>query len=266
MSAGQMGHKVSKETRAKIKELAEDVSSALKTNESYNIATKELERLEGIEKGITSANKDIESCTARIKKIKAKTLKNNIDNLTRTLSDLKIQSKKEKRLLRKLHIDLKVATWLITEPLSNSGLKAFIFDQMLDNINERLDYYSSYIGFQVYFIIDMESARKDLKTFVYKNDEAVPYEDLSGGQQQSVDIVTAFAVHDIVNKGREINLLIMDEVFESLDKDNIEIMSELIMDKASDKNLYLVTHRAEFAPTNANIIRLENHDGITLVV
>ena len=48
----------------------------------------------------------------------------------------------------------------------------------------------------------------------------------------------------------------MDELFESLDKSNIEIMSELIQDKSRDKSLFLITHRSEFTPTNANIINI----------
>jgi len=153
----------------------------------------------------------------------------------------------------------------MNDPLSNAGLKAFIFNQMLDKINDRLDYYSRFIGFQVLFDINMESANKDLKTFVFIDDNLVPYEDLSGGQQQSVDVATAFAIHDVVNEGRKCNVLAMDEIFESLDKNNIEIVSELIQDKVANKSLYLITHRSEFAPTNANIIKVSYKNGFTSV-
>jgi len=131
------------------------------------------------------------------------------------------------------------------------------------DINERLEYYTSFINLQVAFFMDMQSAHKNLETYVFAAGEPVPYGDLSGGQQQSVDIVTAFAIHDVVADSKECSLLVMDEVFESLDRDNIEIMAELIQDKAQTKCLYLVTHRAEFNPTNANIILVDYTDHIT---
>ena len=176
------------------------------------------------------------------------------------------QAKLKAKEVKKVNRDVKTYIWLIQDPLSNSGLKAFIFNQMLGDINERLEYYTKFISFQVAFVIDMKSAHKNLETFVFKSGEPIPYEDLSGGQQQAVDIVTAFATHDIVSDNKECSLLVMDEVFESLDKDNIEIMTELIQDKSQDKCLYVVTHRAEFNPTNANSILIDYHEGVTTMV
>jgi DNA repair exonuclease SbcCD ATPase subunit len=207
--------------------------------------------------------KDNENRENTIKTLKVQTLKNNYDQYARDLRTIEEEFLKEKEILRITHKRLKIKDWLIDDPLSNKGLKTYIFETMLEKLNDKLSYYSSYIGFQVLFDIDMESHNKDLITYIYNGINVVPYEDLSGGQQQSVDVVSAFAIHDVVNADRECNLLIMDEIFESLDKNNIEIVTELIQDKAKYKSLYLVTHLDNFNPTNANIIGILFENGIT---
>lgn len=251
--------------KRQIKEVERDIASAIKTKESIDSCKEYIEKLEDVLGDISEFDKKIQGYRDNIKRIKKKVLFNNIEELNVELRGLQSQLKIKAKSLKKVQRDVKITTWLIQDPLSNSGLKAFIFNTMLDDINERLEYYTKFIGFQVAFVIDMQSAHKNLETFVFRKEEPVPYDDLSGGQQQAVDIVTAFAIYDIVSDTKKCSLLIMDEVFESLDKDNIEIMTELIQDKAQGKCLYLVTHRAEFNPTNANIILIDYRYGITSV-
>lgn len=252
--------------RGQIKEIEGDIASAMKTKESIDSCKENIEELEEILKAISELKEKIQGYKDKIKKIKEKQLVNNIEKLSVELTDLQFSLKQKAKVVKRVQRDIKVNEWLIRDPLSNSGLKAFIFNQMLDSINERLEFYTKFIGFQVAFVIDMNSAHKNLETFVFKDGEPVPYEDLSGGQQQAVDIVTAFAIHDIVSDTKECSLLVMDEVFESLDKDNIEIMTELIQDKAQNKCLYVVTHRAEFNPTNTNLILIGYQNGVTSMV
>ena len=243
-------------------ELETQLSSAINIEKQYKTTTKELERLENLKEVREEYLEEIKTHESNINSIKAQSLKISTETLTYELRDLRLKAKPEKRKLKSLYSELKIYNWLIDDPLSNAGLKAFIFNQMLESINDRLDYYKQYIGFKVVFSIDLGSTRKDLETHVYQGKSLVPYSDLSGGQQQTVDIATAFAIHDVVSEGKECDLLIMDELFESLDKSNIEIITELIQDKSGGKCLFLVTH-TDFSPTNANIIQVDFNNGIT---
>lgn len=253
-----------------ILEAANKLSSISKDKELIDNLNKENKLLEELlqeyqnkVKKIEQYNDEIKKYENRIELMRSKELDNKVDSLKSRIAETRAKYLNEKKNLRKFHKDYKIKEWLMNDPLSNSGLKAFIFNQMLDKINDRLDYYSKFVGFQVVFDINMDSANKDLKTFVFWGENPVPYDDLSGGQQQSVDVASAFAIHDVVNDGRKCNILAMDEIFESLDKNNIEIVSELIQDKVSSKALYLITHRSEFSPTNANIIKIHYKEGIT---
>jgi DNA repair exonuclease SbcCD ATPase subunit len=247
-----------------------DAASILNTTNQIDTLKTKLNALEDIKKDkakidgkISNLEEKIRSSNMSIEFFKSQVVKNKIDLYTRDLSSILEKLLNEKTQLRCLHKRLGIYNWLINEPLSNHGLKAYIFNIMLDKVNLKLEYYSQFIGFQAVFDIDMSSYNKDLITYIYNGDNIIPYDDLSGGQQQSVDVVSAFAIHDVVNEGRECNLLIMDEVFESLDKNNIEIVTELIQDKAQEKSIYLVTHLENFNPSSSNIIRLDFKNGFT---
>jgi len=162
--------------------------------------------------------------------------------------------KKEKRILSDKE---EIQTWLMKDPLSNGGLKAYIFDSLLNKVNERLWKYSDIIGFRIEFGIDLETSNKDFYQMIYKDDMLINYPDLSGGQKQLVDTTVALAIHDIISSVRPINILFMDEPFEGLDKDTIEIVAEIISFKAKEQNLYLITHHDSFNPTNSNTIYFE---------
>lgn len=159
--------------------------------------------------------------------------------------------------LRRIEKKVALYEWVVTSPLSNSGIKIFIFERMLEQVNKRLKYYASYLYFTPEFVIE-GNARKDIKSRVYyANGDEVAYEDLSGGQQQLIDITNAFAIHDIVNDKIPCNILIMDELFKHLDEDNIEIVSELIRMKSKGRAIHLITHEKEFDAKNAHITTLE---------
>lgn len=219
-------------------------------------------------------------------------LKKDIENLGNTLSHLNTSQEKLKgrkitpsdikksklqlkaikdelkplvKLYKALTAEIKDLIWVINGPLSNKGLKAYIFNTMLTQVNEYLLYYSKYLGFQIEFGIDLDSARKDFYTAIYKQNQICSYEDLSGGQQQLVNVALALAIHDTMysNPDKATNLLIFDEVFENLDETNTDLVAELIATKTKNKSIYLITHNKEFNASNSNIISLAYQAGGT---
>jgi DNA repair exonuclease SbcCD ATPase subunit len=179
-----------------------------------------------------------------------------IEKITSTIEQLRASIKESKAKLLKLSQKNEILTWAIKQPLSNSGIKAYVFNSMLDKLNERLKYYAEYLGFRVEFGINLESARKDIYSLVYQGQYMRYYEELSGGQQQLVDVCTAFALHDLVADDRGMKVLFMDEVFESLDRDNIELVGELIKLMATNKSVHLITHIEDFVVKNSNLVRV----------
>lgn len=177
--------------------------------------------------------------------------------------------KKNKKLLKEMKVLTSkndIYKWLIKDPLSNNGLKAYIFDSLLGKVNDKLNELQKHLGFRVEFGIDLESSRKDFYQVIYKDDMIILYPDLSGGQKQLVDFSVALAIHKVISSIRPTNIIFFDEPFEGLDTDCVDIISELITDEAKDKSLFMITHHPNFNPITSNNIHFElDSKGITKI-
>ena len=61
----------------------------------------------------------------------------------------------------------------------------------------------------------------------------------------------------VISDLRPVNIMFLDEPFESLGNDEIEIVADLVQEKARDKSLFLITHHQSFNPINVNDITVE---------
>lgn len=214
---------------------------------------------------VTKLKNRIESYEEKIDEINSRKLKIKSTLYEKLRNKLINESRKLNKQQTRVNKEIEIKDWLINDPLSNNGLKAYIFDSLLNNVNEKLNTYEPILGFQVEFGIDLKSHRKDFYQLIMKEGILISYEDLSGGQQQLVNTAVAFAIHDVISQLRPMNIIFLDEPFESLDVDTIEIVSELVYEKSKDKSLYLITHHQSFSPTNANEIYITNIDGKTYI-
>lgn len=153
--------------------------------------------------------------------------------------------------------------WLIKDPLGNKGIKAYIMEASLDFINRTLDSYSETLGFKVEFGIDLSSTKKDFYTLIDINGTYADYDELSGGQKQLVNIVMAFAMHESQTMSKGINLMFLDELFESLSHDNIELIIELLKKISVDKNIFLITHHDSLPLSNCKVLNVGYKNGLT---
>lgn len=198
-------------------------------------------------------NMQIEEKLRDIKKEKELKLeKNDLPQLTKELGDLKISLNQFITDKKKIRKEIILNEWLIKDPLSNSGLKAFIFDSMLGRVNNYLKQYTPIIGFGLKVFIDMSSANKDIRISISKGGDEIPYEDLSKGQKQLANVVIAFSLSDTVQSIKPINAIFLDELFESLNAENIEKVGNIIIQKAKTKCIHLITHQTSFNPQNCN--------------
>ena len=167
-----------------------------------------------------------------------------------------LQKTKEKNLL----------DWWVSKAFSNTGLKAHVFNSMLNRLNMYMEQYANVLGSRVRFSVDLSKASSPFITTVYREDKVVEYEELSGGAQQRVDICLAFACHDLVSQTNNINLLIMDEIMEGLDAKGIEQVFGLIRMKAkTGDSIYIISHLDNLNSKESGIMTVTN-DGINSYV
>lgn len=148
--------------------------------------------------------------------------------------------------------------WWQSVGFGTSGIKSLVFSVMLSKLNEAMQVYSQQLGVSARFVVDLDKARRDIEVEVLQDGYVVGYGGLSGGEQQRVDIVSMFGMHDLVSSSDvSVNVLCLDEVTENLDVQGVEEVFNLIKFKQqTTPSVWVITHNPELSITNANIVDL----------
>ena len=156
--------------------------------------------------------------------------------------------------------------WWLKKGLGSSGVRAYIFNAMLEKLNGYVKKYADRLGLGVVFSVDLTKPSTPFVTTVYKGLLAKPYSDFSGGQKQRVGLCLWFAMHDLISEQCGTNLFIMDEGFEGLDNEGIEAIFDLIRVKARDKSVFVITHSDMIDSLNCkNIYISADVEGSTVI-
>lgn len=158
--------------------------------------------------------------------------------------------------------DLEILKWVNEVALGNKGIKAFLFQSSIGRINDSLASYSKAVAFNVKLDIDLNSTKKSFGVIINMDGMEVAYDELSGGQKQLVNLMIAFAMNSAVASPMGVNIAFLDEVFESLSADNIDIVTNLIKKIYKDKSLFLITHQGTLPIANAQVLRVEKKNGL----
>ena len=89
------------------------------------------------------------------------------------------------------------------------------------------------------------------------------YDELSGGEKQLCNVAMAFAMNESLTASKGINIAFLDEVFESLSSDNVEVVTSLIRHIFKEKTLFLITHLDSLPLGNTKILQVEKTQGLS---
>lgn len=153
--------------------------------------------------------------------------------------------------------------WVMDDPLGNRGIKAFLFESSLDILNETLESYSEVLGFSILFYVDIHGVKKDFNTQIIMDGIEVSYEELSGGQKTLVNLAMAFAMNEVMTKAKGINIAFLDEVFENLSSEYVDLVIGLIRKIYKDKTLYLISHQESLPIPNARVLTVTRERGLS---
>lgn len=257
---------------------------ALKMLTPLSKAFKEREELQELYEESTERLDELESNCTRYKALvkECSDIASDLADIDQEIKDLKnqklkVMSTKYKERLKKIRKDLRKVdedyhnrelelenyNWLINDPLGNNGIKAYLFDSSLHLLNRTLASYSEVLGFRIEFNIDLNSTRKDFVTLIERDNHIIDYDELSGGEKQVCNLCMAFAMHEALTASKGINLAFLDEVFESLSSDNIELVINLIKHIFNSKSLFLITHHDSLPLSNTKILQVEKIKGLS---
>ena len=274
-------------------EVVEDIIKLLE-NKKYNTAVNKLRRIRDAFISIDKHQEELERLRERLYSLNQterdyRGLKSECDYLARDiaeidnkLNNLKIEKarvispeykKKIKDIrmrLRKVDedyhnkdLELKDYDWLVSDPLSNNGIKSYLFDSSLEMLNNTLASYTETLGFKIEFNLDLSSTRKDFVTLIERDKHIIEYDELSGGEKTLVNLAMAFAMHEALTATKGINTLFLDEVFDALSSDNIELVCSLIRKVSKGKTLFIISHLDSIPLGNSKILTVTKTNGIS---
>ena len=210
-------------------------------------------------------NRRIEDIEDQIKELKKEKLHVLSPKYKKRALEMKEKLKHIEAKLKKANKQLEDVEWLIEDPLSNKGIKAYLFNSSLDLLNRTLENYSKVLGFRISFDIDLGSTKKDFITLIERGDIIIDYDELSGGEKQLANVAMAFAMNESLTASKGINIAFLDEVFESLDHENIDLVVSLINNIYEDKTLFLITHQDSLPLSNCKTLQVKKQYGVSTV-
>lgn len=229
--------------------------------EEISKITNSLSKVKNLKRLCTDIQEDIKEIYDKIDKLKSKKLSIVSPKYKKKYTTYRSKRNRLQLRMQDVKSSLENYQWLLEDPLSNRGIKAFLFDSSLDLLNNTLERYSQILGFRISFKVDMDSTKKDFITSIEMDGESYDYEELSGGQQQLVNVAMAFAMNESLTASKDINISFLDEVFESLSQDNIDIVISLIQSLFEDKVLFLITHHESLPLSNFKTLVVERAHG-----
>lgn len=245
-------------------------STISKVNEEFNNKTKIISDLMSKNKDdIKSIKEEIEDLKNKIKENDE--CKNKLDKLL-----VKLDETKKREFNNQLIIDLELKEKNINEKLkklkimidenileieayefwkngfSMSGIPSMLIDEAIPYMNDRITFYLDQIGgrYQVSFDTVNTTKSGEYRDKIRINvldtyNKADKKEQLSSGQVRLVDIATIFTLRDLqsVTQNMHINIMLLDEVFDSLDDTNISYVSNLLRGMIKGQSINIITHR-----------------------
>lgn len=241
-----------------------------KYEKKYSKAQDRLEELENVDErykklksDCDDISDDLASIDEDLAKLKQEKLKVMSPKYKQKLKEIRKNLRKVDEDFHNQELELENYNWLINDPLGNNGIKAYLFDSSLEFLNRTLDKYSEVLGFRIEFNIDLGTARKDFVTLIERDGMIMDYDELSGGEKQLCNVAMAFAMNESLTASKGINIAFLDEVFESLSSDNVEVVTSLIRHIFKEKTLFLITHLDSLPLGNTKILQVEKVNGLS---
>jgi len=140
------------------------------------------------------------------------------------------------------------------EGFSSAGIPSMLIDDSIPFMNKRVSEYCEKIAGGRY-IVSFDTLKPDKNQKVFKDKINVEIFDtltksnkrvkFSGGQTRIVDIATILTLRDLQANFQDmkINILLFDEIFDSLDDENIGYVAKLLKSLTTDLCVVIVSHR-----------------------
>jgi DNA repair exonuclease SbcCD ATPase subunit len=215
------------ELKRSFKQLKEDVYS--------NIEEKRKLTVERDEKRI-----EFDSIKNEIKNLRTQYEQNtelvSIDEINKNIKEIEIDNEKYNQALIKINSKL-VSYEKLIDILSEKGIRKNIITNLVNPINEHLSKYL--MGLESKYSVKLND---EFDAIIKENYfEDIHIESLSTGEARKINIAIALSYTEtILSMSKKTNILFMDEVFASVDPENIDTMLKVVRDFSTKNNINII--------------------------
>lgn len=163
------------------------------------------------------------------------------DSINSIIETIRIEIEKDSVEIDSKNTELNLFT-VLDELLSDSGIKKTLIDKIIPTLNNRISEISERLEFKFQFQFD-----SDFNPIITYLGLEVSAESLSSGQRKKMNLIVLLAFIEIIKmKHSHMNVLFLDEIFSSLDKNNVYKVIEILKEYAEKYNMtiFVVSHEA----------------------
>ena len=196
-------------------------------------------------KKLTKLNREIDDYHIPIKSSDFELIEN-LKNIETEIKVIKKQIRNQQTISRKHSVEMEEAQkkydlmrfW--EQAFSEQGLIKYIIRNILEFFNTRSNYYLNILSKGV-FSIEFDEV---LTEYISNGLGEVSFDTLSGGEKKKVSLAVMLSLNDLLRlSGKEkSNIIFFDEVADSLDKEGVKGLCELIDELKEDKKVFIISH------------------------
>lgn len=168
-------------------------------------------------------------------------------------------------------IELHSAISLMYSP---TGAPAYIMDSLIDSFNESVDKYVSMVWPNASYRLNTSKENKTgdvtskFSETLVMNGKQCSIGSLSGGEAKALSLAIDFTIIDIlkIHFSIDVNPIILDEPFDSLDVAGREIVINLLSMISRDRQIWVIDHASETKSMFSKVLKIEKKSGISRIV
>lgn len=193
----------------------------------------------------------------------------NIEDLKQELEELVAEVNDLNEQLKQQEIRLEGSNYVLSLLLPSSTFRTRILERYLGYVNSILEEVSANILDSMTISLEVDKKANGIDIKVNSEDGNRTYKALSGGEKRRVDIIIILSLQRFLLEctGISTNLLVFDEIFDSLDNVGIQMILHCIdMIFEEDLCVYIITHKNDFRQSFESIIEIEKVNDISSIL
>ena len=195
-------------------------------------------------------------------KISPSDIKSRLEDAQSQITELESHIVEQDKLI--VVSDTKIGVIKHCRQLVTKAFRSYLLESAISFLNNRLSVYSRQLfsGDADIVRFDSDSSRIDLYL------GSALYDSLSGGEARKVDLAVVLAQRDLASEvaGTSCNMIVLDEIMESMDETATQVTLELL-EKASQtvESMFIISHNNYAIPADSSLYVKKNSDRIANV-